>query len=128
MNVLITCPDVANHVLILLVHMCVTVIRDLKCRMMASPAAVRFLSYEQNTISFKNLTVILKRRHCYALACLHGKDLFHFEISRCYQISHEPTQGLDYYSSIMPNVLSHFYAPNDAGMMCKTLEIERKLS
>ena len=49
MNVLITCPDVANHVSMRLVRMCVTVIRDIKWRMMASPVVVRFPSYEQKT-------------------------------------------------------------------------------
>ena len=49
MNVLIKCPDVANHVSIRLARMCVTVIWDIKWRMMASPAVVRFPSYEMNT-------------------------------------------------------------------------------
>ena len=48
MNVLITCPDVANHVSIRLARMFVTVIRDIRWRMMASPAAVRFPNYELN--------------------------------------------------------------------------------
>lgn len=48
MNVLITCPDVANHVSIRLARMFVTVIRDTRWGMMASPAAVRFPNYELN--------------------------------------------------------------------------------
>ena len=48
MNVLITCPDVAKHVSIRLARMFVTVIRDIRWGMMASPAAVRFPNYELN--------------------------------------------------------------------------------
>ena len=57
MNVLITCPDVANPVSVRLARMCVTVIRDIKSRMMASPAVVRFLSYIQNTFTICKLFV-----------------------------------------------------------------------
>ena len=48
MNVPITCPDVANHVLIRLARMFVTVTRDIRWRIMASLAAVRFANFELN--------------------------------------------------------------------------------